>query len=205
MVFFLLYGGVFTLLFYLHRWLRLRGSRLCGVSATAAANSLGGQILAGFWHPSVRGVTPDRREYLVKSSSPRSALCGLPIGVFNFLVVLAFELHLPLAVGFLLVVVQAFAVMSPASPGLCGHLSRRQCGPCLSLVGSDHEVALGVALVMHAITFVLTIGMGLVYLWAVGQAMRDFGHPDRRIAVPPAGRPLASPEKWLCSGMLAWL
>jgi glycosyltransferase 2 family protein len=105
-------------------------------------------------------------------------------GVYNFLVVQAFHLHLPITVGFLLLVFQAFAVMLPASPGFVGTYHAASVA-CLSLWGVPSEVALGVALVMHAINFFLTIGFGGIYIWAVGMSWRDLTRPHPSAEMPP--------------------
>jgi glycosyltransferase 2 family protein len=175
------YLGVFVLLYYLHR---------------STAHALGGvqrlgKLLPEHWVNKFSAMLASFSGGLQTFSQGKylgqiiisSALLWAAIGVFNFLVVLAFDLQLPLAVGFLLVVFQAFAVMIPSSPGFVGTYHAASVA-CLSLWGVSTEVALSVALVMHAITFVLTIGMGLGYLWAVGASLRDFTAP--KIAVPPA-------------------
>lgn len=116
-----------------------------------------------------------------------SILLWTVISCYNFLVVLAFHLPLPLTVGFLLVVFQAFAVMIPSSPGFVGtyHVASVV---CLRLWDVSEEVALSVALVMHAITFLLTIGMGFGYLWSVRGSLREFVMP--KVITPPPSLPL---------------
>jgi len=106
------------------------------------------------------------------------------LGIYNFLVVQAFHLHLPITVGFLLVVFQAFAVMLPSSPGFVGTYHAASVA-CLSLWGVNPEVALSVALVMHAITFFLTIGIGGGYVWTVGLSLRDLTRPYPHVEIPP--------------------
>jgi uncharacterized protein (TIRG00374 family) len=105
-------------------------------------------------------------------------------GIYNFLVVQAFHLHLPLTVGFLLVVFQAFAVMLPSSPGFVGTYHAASVA-CLSLWGVSPEAALSVALVMHAINFFLTIGVGGSYVWTVGLSFRDLTRPSPHVEIPP--------------------
>jgi uncharacterized protein (TIRG00374 family) len=106
------------------------------------------------------------------------------IGLYNFLVMQAFHLHLPVSVGFLLLVFQAFAVMLPSSPGFVGTYHAASVA-CLSLWGVHPEVALGVALVMHAINFFLTIGLGGSYLWAMGISWRDLTQAHPYVEIPP--------------------
>jgi uncharacterized protein (TIRG00374 family) len=92
-------------------------------------------------------------------------------GLYNFLVVLAFDLHLPLSVGFLLLIFQAFAVMIPSSPGFVGTYHAASVA-CLSLWGITTEAALSVALVMHAGNFFMTTGLGAGALWGIGVSPR---------------------------------
>jgi glycosyltransferase 2 family protein len=179
LAFFILYSGVFALLFYLHRApiQVLQGvRRLCSGLPTRWVDRLC-QFLESF----SEGLhSLDRTEYLGPIVITSLILWGL-IGVYNFLIVWAFHLHLPLTVGFILLVAQAAAVMIPASPGFVGTHHAASVA-CLSLWGVSPEASLSVALVMHAIGYFLTIAIGAVYLWTVGLSMRDLGQPDRRIA-----------------------
>lgn len=176
LLFFSLYLGVFALLFYLHRSpsQALHGvRRLCSGLPTRWVDSLCRflESFSGGLH------TLDRTENLGQIVVTSLILWGM-MGVYNFLVVLAFELNLPLTIGFLLLVTQAAAVMIPSSPGFVG-THHAASFACLSLWGVSPETALGVALVMHAIGYFLTIAIGAIYLWVVGISLRDFSHPDR--------------------------
>jgi uncharacterized protein (TIRG00374 family) len=183
MVFFLLYGGVFALLFYLHRaptqMLRYV-RRFCAGLPTRWVDRLC-HFLGSFGE----GLhTLDRTEYLGQIVVSSLVLWGL-VGVYNFLVVLAFQLHLPLTVGFILLVAQAAAVMIPSSPGFVGTHHAASVA-CLSLWAVTPEASLGVALVMHAIGYFLTIAIGAGYLWAAGLSMRDIGQPDQGLPGTPS-------------------
>ena len=179
--FFLLYGAVFVLLCYLYRSPArvLQGvRRVCSGLPTRWVDRLcrflesfsgGLQIL-------------DRTDYLAQIIVTSLGLWGL-MGLYNFIVVSAFQLDLPWAVGFLLLVAQAAAVMIPSSPGFVGTHHAASVA-CLSLWGISPEAALSVALVMHAIGFFLTIAIGAFYLWSVGLSMRDIGRMER--AMPEA-------------------
>ena len=57
------------------------------------------------------------------------------MGIYNFMIVLAFQLDLPWAVGFILLVAQAAAVMIPVIAGFCRHASCGQCRLLESLGG----------------------------------------------------------------------
>jgi glycosyltransferase 2 family protein len=176
LLFFAFYLGVFALLFYLHRSPSrvLHGVRR--LSSGLPARWV--DRLCHFLESFSGGLhTLDRTENLGQIVVASLILWGL-MGVYNFLVVLAFELNLPLTVGFLLLVTQAAAVMIPSSPGFVG-THHAASFACLSLWGVSPEAALGVALVMHAIGYFLTIAIGAIYLWVVGISLRDFSHPDR--------------------------
>ena len=183
LAFFLLYGGVFALLFYLHRAPTqvLQGvRRLCSRLPTRWVDGL-----CRFLESFGAGLHAlDRTEYLGQIVVTSLLLWGL-MGVYNFLIVLAFQVHLPLTVGFILLVAQAAAVMLPASPGFVGTHHAASVA-CLSLWGVSPEASLSIALVMHAIGYFLTIAIGAVYLWAVGLSMRDLGQPGRSVADTPS-------------------
>jgi uncharacterized protein (TIRG00374 family) len=116
-----------------------------------------------------------------------SILLWAIIGLYNVLVVWAFHLQLPFTVGFLLVVFQAFAVMIPSSPGFVGTYHVASVA-CLKFWDVSEEIALSVALVMHAITFFLNIGMGFGYLWSVRGSLREFTKLGP-VDAPPSSAP----------------
>jgi uncharacterized protein (TIRG00374 family) len=135
---FAFYVAVFALLFYLHRSptrVLLGMRRLCAGLPVRWVDKL-----CGFLESFSAGLrTLDRTEYLGQIVLTSLILWGL-MGVYNFLVVLAFELNLPLTVGFLLLVAQAVAVMIPSSPGFVGTFHAASCA-CLRLWGISPEVA----------------------------------------------------------------
>jgi len=116
-----------------------------------------------------------------------SILLWTIIGLYNVMVVWAFHLHLPFTAGFLLVVFQAFAVMIPSSPGFVGTYHVASVA-CLKFWDVNEEMALSVALVMHAITFFLNISMGFGYLWSIRGSLREFTKPEQGSA-PPSSSP----------------
>jgi glycosyltransferase 2 family protein len=181
--FFLLYFAVFALLFYLYRSPArvLRGvRRLCSWLPARWVDRL-----CRFLESFCGGLQIfDRTDYLFQMIVTSLMLWGL-MGLYNFLVVSAFQLNLPWVIGFILVVAQAAAVMIPSSPGFVGTHHAASVA-CLSLWGISPEAALGVALVMHAIGFFLTIVVGAVYAWNVGLSMRDISHVERALPGTPA-------------------
>jgi uncharacterized protein (TIRG00374 family) len=181
--FFAIYLGVLTLLFYLHRSPArvLHGVRwLCSGLPVRWVDKL-----CRFLESFSGGLrTLERTEYLAQIVVTSLVLWAL-VGLYNFLVVLAFKLNLPLTVGFLLLVTQAIAVMIPSSPGFIGTYHAASFA-CLSLWGINPEAALSVALVMHAIGYFLTVAVGAIYLWGVGISLRDLSRPDRAIPGAPS-------------------
>jgi uncharacterized protein (TIRG00374 family) len=181
--FFLLYFVVFALLFCLYRSparVLQQMRRLCvGLPARWVDR------LCRFLESFSDGLQIlDRTEYLAQIIVTSLVLWGL-MGAYNFIMVLAFQLDLPWAVGFILLVAQAAAVMIPASPGFVGTHHAASVA-CLSLWGISPEAALSVALVMHAVGYFLTIAIGAIYLWTVGLSMRDLGRLERAIPGTPA-------------------
>jgi hypothetical protein len=178
-----LYIGVLVALLYLHRSTApaLRAVRRLGARLPARWVDTFAQFLESF---SAGLETLECKDHLGPIIVTSILLWGT-FSVYNFLVVQAFHLHLPITVGFLLVVFQAFAVMLPASPGFIGTYHAASVAG-LSLWGVHSEVALGVALVMHAINFFLTIGFGGTYIWAVGMSWRDLTRPHPSVEMPPS-------------------
>jgi glycosyltransferase 2 family protein len=177
-----LYMGVLAALLYLH---------YSTARALRAVQRLGARLparwvdkLTQFLESFSKGLEAfECREHLGSIVATSIMLWGT-FGLYNFLVVRAFHLHLPITVGFLLVAFQAFAVMLPSSPGFVGTYHAASVA-CLSLWGVPPEVALSVALVMHAICFFLTLGMGGSYVWAVGLSLRDLTRPQPHVHISP--------------------
>lgn len=162
--------GLYLFVRYLHRSTAqaMRGiRRVCSLLPQRWATALYG-VLESF---STGLQTVGQGESLGQLIVGSAALWST-IGLYNFFVVLAFELQLPLAVGFFLLVFQAFAVSVPSSPGFVGPYHAASV-LCLSLWGVQTEAALGVVLVMHALGYLITIAAGLCCLWAVGLSPRD--------------------------------
>ncbi|MBI3330232.1 MAG: flippase-like domain-containing protein [Nitrospinae bacterium] len=179
----LVYVGVFTFLLYLQRSTArtVRGvQRVCARLPVRYVDKLC-RLLESF---SGGLQTLRQREYLGRIIVGSAALWGA-VGVYNFLIVLAFQLQVPLTVGFLLLVFQAFAVMVPSSPGFVGTYHAASVA-CLTLWGISTEMALGVALVMHALGFFLTVGTGFICLWTAGLSLRDLTWADAALHTSPS-------------------
>lgn len=172
------WGGLLTLLLYL----AVLGFLLYLYHATAAAlrgvqrlskvvPSRWVDRLVHFLNTFSRGLqTLGDREFLGYIIATSLMLWGA-IGLYNFLVVAALKLHLPLTVGFLLLIFQAFAVMIPSSPGFVGTYHAASVA-CLGLWGVATEAALSAALVMHAGNVFVTLGFGVGALWGIGVSLR---------------------------------
>jgi uncharacterized protein (TIRG00374 family) len=181
--FFFLYGGVFAGLFYLQR---APARVLQGVRhACARLPAPWVERFCHFLESFSAGLhTLGHKKYLGQIIVT-SLILWACMGVYNVFVVLAFQLHLPATVGFVLLVAQAAAVMLPASPGFVGTHHAASVA-CLSLWGVAPEMALSVALVMHAIGYFLTVAVGAVYVWSMGLSMRDLGQLQRSTPSPPS-------------------
>jgi hypothetical protein len=83
------------------------------------------------------------------------------------LILFAFNIHLPLLAPFFLIVLQAFGVALPSSPGFIGTYHAATIAG-LTLLGVPRVQALSVAIVMHASFFVPMVLLGLSLLWLEG-------------------------------------
>jgi uncharacterized protein (TIRG00374 family) len=178
--------GLFMFLLYLHRSTTqaMRGvRRVCSLLPRRWGDRLY-SMLEGF----SGGLQTLGRWDSLGQIVVASALLWGAIGLYNFLVLLAFQLQLPLAVGFLLLVFQAFAVMLPSSPGFVGTYHAASVA-CLSLWGVQAETALSVVLVMHALGFFTTIAAGFVCLWAIGLSPRDLTRASLAVPHQPSSSP----------------
>lgn len=175
--------GVFALLFYLHR---STGRVVQGVRRVCWRLPAGWVDRLCLLLESFSGglKTLGQRESLGQIIVGSAILWGM-VGLYNSLVVLAFQLQLPLSVGFLLLVFQAAAVMFPSSPGFVGTHHAASVAT-LRLWGVGPEVALSVALVMHAVGYVLTLAIGFIYLWTTGLSLRDLTRADAALQRSPA-------------------
>jgi uncharacterized protein (TIRG00374 family) len=89
----------------------------------------------------------------------------------NLLVLFAFGLHLPVSAVFFVLVLQVLGVMIPSSPGFIGtYHAAVVIG--LAVFGVGRELALSVALVMHAVFFFPSIMLGGIFLWKDNLSLR---------------------------------
>ena len=93
-------------------------------------------------------------------------------GVGNLFLFRAFHLHFPFYTAFYLLVVQAFGVALPSSPGFVGTYHAAVVAGLVAL-GMDREQGLGVAIVAHAAMSLPVILYGLVLLWRDHLSLRS--------------------------------
>lgn len=90
----------------------------------------------------------------------------------NWLIFLAFDLHLPILAAFFILFVQIVGVMIPSSPGFIGTYHASVIAG-LGYFGVAQDLALSVALSMHAAFFFPCIGVGLIFLWSENLSLRQ--------------------------------
>jgi uncharacterized protein (TIRG00374 family) len=101
------------------------------------------------------------------------SLClWIVVGLSNMLVLHAFDLHFPLYAIGLILVLQTFGAVIPSGPGFIGTYHAAVIA-ALAIFNVPHELALSVALVMHASFFFPFILVGLVYLWKESLSLHD--------------------------------
>jgi uncharacterized protein (TIRG00374 family) len=106
------------------------------------------------------------------------------VGLSNMLVLQAFGLHFPLYAIGLLLVLQTFGATIPSGPGFIGtYHAAVMVG--LTVFGVTHELALSVALAMHASFFFPFILVGLVFLWKESLSLHDLWAIKAKDPLPP--------------------
>jgi uncharacterized protein (TIRG00374 family) len=101
-----------------------------------------------------------------------SLLLWLAVGLSNSLVFYAFDLQLPLFAAFFILVVQVVGVMIPSSPGYVGTYHAAVIAG-LAVFEVTREMALSVAIMMHAAFFFPFILAGLFFLWGESFTFRE--------------------------------
>lgn len=85
------------------------------------------------------------------------------VGISNYFIFLAFDLHPPVQASFILLVMVSLAVMIPASPGYVGTF-HFFCIAALGLFGYGKNIALPFSVVLHASQYIPITLIGLIYL-----------------------------------------
>jgi glycosyltransferase 2 family protein len=101
-----------------------------------------------------------------------SLFLWLVVGLSNMLVLHAFDLHFPLYAIGLILVLQTFGAVVPSGPGFIGTYHATVIA-ALAIFSVPRELALSVALVMHAAFFFPFILVGLVFLWKESLSLHD--------------------------------
>lgn len=97
-----------------------------------------------------------------------SALAWATAVLNNYLVLLAFGLHLPLAASLLVLIGLQVGISIPSAPGRIG-IFEYICVLALGVFNVDSALALGYGLVLHAVVLLPTTLVGLVlWLWGIG-------------------------------------
>lgn len=109
-----------------------------------------------------------------------SVLLTLACGLSNFLVLVSFDLDLPLYAAFLLLAVQTIGLMLPSSPGFIGTYHAAIVAG-FAFFEVSNELVISVAIVMHAILLFASVLPGLLFvLWEnvpVGKLSSDASAP----------------------------
>jgi len=101
-----------------------------------------------------------------------SVLVWLPHVLINHLLLVSFDIHLPVFASLLLLVSLAIGVMVPSAPGFIGTV-QYVCVLSLALFGVPREQALSFSIVYHASVFIPVTAVGLVFLFAERLSFTD--------------------------------
>jgi glycosyltransferase 2 family protein len=111
------------------------------------------------------------------------AIIGASVAAWVFsiipvdLVLRSFGISLPIFASMFILVMLAFAVMVPATPGFIGTY-HYACFTALGVFNVPQGKALSVALVMHAVGFVPVVIAGFVCLWRTGLSLKELSDRD---------------------------
>jgi uncharacterized protein (TIRG00374 family) len=92
-----------------------------------------------------------------------SIFIWIVVGISNYFIFLAFDLHPPIQASFILLVIVSLGVMLPSSPGFVGTF-QFFCIISLATFGYDKNVALPFSIVLHASQYFPVTLLGLYYL-----------------------------------------
>jgi len=133
-----------------------------------------GRLVDSFVH-GVRLPTKFRHLFAIALSSIAAWTFSLiPVD----LVLRSFGILLPISASMFILVMLAFAVMVPATPGYIGTYPYA-CVTALNVFRIPQGQALSVALVIHAVSFLPVIVAGFVCLWGAGLTLKEFGNEER--------------------------
>ena len=107
------------------------------------------------------------------------------VGISNYFIFLAFDLHPPVQASFILLVMVSLAVSIPSSPGYVGTF-HFFCIAALGLYGYSKNIALPFSVVLHAGQYIPITLIGLIYLKTEHLSLKaikkekEIKHNDRR-------------------------
>jgi hypothetical protein len=101
-----------------------------------------------------------------------SLLQWVTVALNNLFIFYAFDVHLPLSAVFVVMLMEIIGVIIPSAPGFVGTY-HAAVATGLAVFGVSYELALSVAIVMHATFFVPGTVVGLVFLWRESLSLRD--------------------------------
>ncbi len=104
-----------------------------------------------------------------------SILTWLAIAAFYWVIILSLDISLPFMAAIFVTVLIAFAVSLPAPPGYIGtfHAAARY---ALVFYGLPASSAAGVGIVLHAMSFIPAIAVGLVFIWLDKMSFAEMTH-----------------------------
>jgi uncharacterized protein (TIRG00374 family) len=108
------------------------------------------------------------------------AIWGLQ-ALSNWLIFLSFDLQLPTLSAFFILFVQTVGVMIPSSPGFIGTYHASVIAG-LGYFGVAQDLALSVAISMHAVFFFPCIGVGFIFLWSESLSLHQLRTSVRHAA-----------------------
>ncbi len=112
----------------------------------------------------------------------------------NYLVLLALDLHLPLAASILLLVVLQAGIALPSVPGKIG-VFEYSCILVLALYGVAQPLALSYGILLHTIVLVPTTLIGVVLFWQRGLSVAQLQTASTSPEATPSNPTPASPQE----------
>lgn len=107
------------------------------------------------------------------------------LGLLNHVALLALGIRLPLQAAYVAMLAQTVGVAVPSSPGYIGTFHVATIA-ALSLYGVDADTALGLALLLHTLSLLTSVAIGLPFLWYEGLSLRQLRRSADTSVVPLA-------------------
>lgn len=117
------------------------------------------------------------------------AVLGISLGLWsliaysNLLVFRAFNLPLPLTAAYFILIVQVLGAVAPLAPGFIGTFHAAVIAG-LSIFQISQELALSMAIMMHATFFFPFIVIGMIFLWRESLSLRDLSAVKTPVQTP---------------------